>query len=51
MSRLAKHRTSAFVPSGLWCMDDGHDPVGFPCAGLDDVCPWFYEELAAWKAR
>eukprot|EP01045_Picozoa_sp_COSAG04_P016002 COSAG04_NODE_1305_length_7299_cov_19.161389_9_plen_33_part_00 len=32
-------------------MDDGHDPVGFPCAGLDDVCPWFYEELAAWKAR
>ena len=37
---------------GLWCMDPGNPNfVGFPCVGLDDVCPWFYEELETWKAR
>jgi hypothetical protein len=25
--------------------------VGFACAGLNTSCPYFYEELEAWKAR
>jgi hypothetical protein len=37
---------------GLWCHGPGSSTgLGFPCAGIDDVCPWFYEELELWKAR
>lgn len=38
---------------GIWC-HGGHGNqgiVGFPCPTVEDVCPWFYTELAAWKAR
>eukprot|EP00658_Telonema_sp_P-2_P075789 TRINITY_DN65545_c0_g1_i1.p1 TRINITY_DN65545_c0_g1~~TRINITY_DN65545_c0_g1_i1.p1 ORF type:complete len:121 (+),score=25.06 TRINITY_DN65545_c0_g1_i1:67-429(+) len=35
---------------GVWCMQGGKDPVGFPCAGLQpgQACPWFLEELTKW---
>ena len=32
-------------------LDCGDNFVGFACAGLNTACPYFYEELAAWKAR
>ena len=45
---------------GIWCMnlckeedptDCGDNFVGFACAGLNTTCPYFYDELTAWKAR
>ena len=48
---------------GIWCqnscaisnitnpLDCGDNFVGFFCAGLNTTCPYFYEELTAWKAR
>ena len=48
---------------GIWCqnscsisnlsnpLDCGDNFVGFACAGLNTTCPYFYEELTAWKAR
>ena len=36
---------------GIWCMTGGHDPIGFPCPGVREHCPWQYEELKQWKAR
>ena len=48
---------------GIWCqnscaisnisnpLDCGDNFVGFACAGLNDTCPYFYDELAAWRSR
>lgn len=43
--------TQSITRLGIWCMTDGHDPIGFPCPGVKEQCPWQYEELTKWKAR
>ena len=36
---------------GVWCMTDGHDPIGFPCHGVAENCSWQYDELRKWRTR
>jgi hypothetical protein len=43
--------TQGITRIGVWCMTDGHDPIGFPCPGVESNCSWQYDELLKWKAR
>jgi hypothetical protein len=43
--------TQGITRVGIWCMTQGHDPIGFPCPGVVAHCSWQYEELRKWKAR
>lgn len=43
--------TQGITRVGVWCMTDSHDPIGFPCPGVKEHCPWQYDELTKWKAR
>ena len=36
---------------GVWCMTDGHDPIGFPCPSVAENCSWQYDELRKWRTR
>ena len=53
VARVAEARSRAvtltvFNTTGLWCMTNDTDPIGFPCPTGD--CHWIYDELQAWKA-
>ena len=62
-AHLAFLDTVGITRIGIWCqnscsisnisnpLDCGDNFVGFACSCLNNTCPYFYEELAAWKAR